>query len=161
MKKKADRLEAIKSIISSSEIGSQDELLQELKEQDFQLTQATLSRDLKQLKVAKAANINGDYVYVLPNDIMYKRNVDLTVNEMMTHTGFVSLNISGNLAVIKTKPGYASRMAYDIDNHNFEDILGTVAGDDTIIMVIAEQASSKKIKAQLSTVIPSVNKKNK
>ena len=161
MKKKEDRLEAIKSIISSSEIGSQDELLQELKEQDFQLTQATLSRDLKQLKVAKAANINGDYVYVLPNDIMYKRNVDLTVNEMMTHTGFVSLNISGNLAVIKTKPGYASRMAYDIDNHNFEDILGTVAGDDTIIMVIAEQASSKKIKAQLSTVIPSVNKKNK
>lgn len=161
MKKKADRLEAIKSIISSSEIGSQDELLQELKEQDFQLTQATLSRDLKQLKVAKAANINGDYVYVLPNDIMYKRNVDLTVNEMLTHTGFVSLNISGNLAVIKTKPGYASRMAYDIDNHNFEDILGTVAGDDTIIMVIAEHASSKKIKAQLSTVIPSVNKKNK
>ena len=80
MKKKADRLEAIKSTISSSEIGSQDELLQELKEQDFQLTQATLSRDLKQLKVAKAANINGDYVYVLPNDIMYKRNVDLTVN---------------------------------------------------------------------------------
>ena len=159
MKKKADRLEAIKSIISSSEIGSQDELLQELKRQKFQLTQATLSRDLKQLKVAKAANLNGDYVYVLPNDIMYKRNVDLTVNEMLIHNGFVSLNFSGNLAVIKTKPGYASRMAYDIDSHHFDDILGTVAGDDTIIMVIDENTSSKRIKMQLSTIIPNIDKK--
>jgi len=159
MKKKADRLEAIKSIISSTEIGSQDELLQELKKQRFQLTQATLSRDLKQLKVAKATNINGDYVYVLPNDIMYKRNVDTPINEMMIHNGFVSLNFSGNLAVIKTKPGYASRMAYDIDSHDFSDILGTVAGDDTIIMVVKEHISPKKIRAQLSTIIPNVDKK--
>src|SRR3712207_3180733 len=76
MKKKADRLDAIKMIISSQEIGSQEELLQELNREGFELTQATLSRDLKQLKVAKAASMSGKYVYVLPNDIMYKRSTE-------------------------------------------------------------------------------------
>ena len=71
MKSKNNRLDAIKMIISSKEIGSQDELLQELTQEGFQLTQATLSRDLKQLKVAKAASMNGNYVYVLPNNTMF------------------------------------------------------------------------------------------
>ena len=73
MKIKDRRLEAIKLIISSKEIGSQEELLVDLKKEGFLLTQATLSRDLKQLKVAKAASMNGHYVYVLPNETMYKR----------------------------------------------------------------------------------------
>ena len=76
MKKKANRLDAIKMIISSKDISSQEELLQALDKEGFELTQATLSRDLKQLKVAKAANMNGKYVYVLPNNIMYKRSND-------------------------------------------------------------------------------------
>ena len=73
MKSKNNRLDAIKMIISSKEVGSQEELLQELLKEGFQLTQATLSRDLKQLKVAKAASMNGNYVYVLPNNTMYRR----------------------------------------------------------------------------------------
>ena len=85
MKKKANRLDAIKMIISSKEVGSQEELLQALSKEGFELTQATLSRDLKQLKVAKAANTNGKYVYVLPNDIMYKRTTTtLSAGEMMS-----------------------------------------------------------------------------
>ena len=158
MKKKEDRLEAIKMIISSQEIGSQEEMLNELKKEGFQLTQATLSRDLKQLKVAKAANINGDYVYVLPNDIMYKRPTDLNPTEMLMHTGFKSLQYSGNLAVIKTRPGYASSMAYDIDNKTSEDILGTIAGDDTIILILKEGAIHAQVNRFLSSIIPSINK---
>ncbi len=104
MKKKANRLDAIKMIISSKEIGSQDELLQELNSEGFELTQATLSRDLKQLKVAKAASMNGKYVYVLPNDIMYKRQTDQKASEMLSNNGFVSLQFSANIAVIKTPP---------------------------------------------------------
>ena len=70
-------------IISSTEIGSQEELLQALGSEGFNLTQATLSRDLKLLKVAKAANTNGRYVYVLPNDIMYKRSSHQSAGEML------------------------------------------------------------------------------
>ena len=76
MKKKANRLDAIMMIISSKDVSSQEELLQALSKEGFELTQATSSLDLKQLKVAKAANINGKYVYVLPNNIMYKRSND-------------------------------------------------------------------------------------
>ena len=116
MKKKANRLDAIKMIISSKEIGSQEELLQALGQEGFELTQGTLSRDLKQLKVAKAASTNGKYIYVLPNDIMYKRPNHQSASEMLMFSGFVSLQFSHNVAVIRTRPGYASSIAYDIDN---------------------------------------------
>ena len=92
MKKKANRLDAIKMIISSKDVSSQEELLQALSKEGFELTQATLSRDLKQLKVAKAANMNGKYVYVLPNNIMYKRSNDQSASEMLMTSGFVHFN---------------------------------------------------------------------
>ena len=95
MKSKNNRLDSIKMIISSKEIGSQGELLAELEKEGFQLTQATLSRDLKQLKVAKAASMNGNYVYVLPNNTMYKRITEpQSASEMLRHTGFISIEFS-------------------------------------------------------------------
>ena len=150
MKNKTSRLDSIKMIISSKEIGSQEELLQELAKEGFQLTQATLSRDLKQLKVAKAASMNGNYVYVLPNNTMYKRMTEPhSASEMLRHNGFMSIEFSSNLAVIRTRPGYASSLAYDIDNNNFPEILGTIAGDDTIILVLSEGSSRGSIKNKL------------
>ena len=157
MNKTTDRLDAIKMIVSSKEISSQDELLQALKTEGFDLTQATLSRDLKQMKVAKAANTNGKYVYVLPNDIMYKRNNIETASEMLMNSGFVSLQFSGNIAVIRTRPGYASSMAYDIDNRECPAILGTIAGDDTIMLVLHEAASHDEVRIFLSQVIPNLH----
>ena len=139
MKTKDRRLEAIKMIISCKEVGSQEEVLNELRKEGFTLTQATLSRDLKQLKVAKAASMNGKYVYVLPNETMYRRShKPLSAGEMLSNPGFLSINFSGNLGVIKTRPGYASSIAYNIDNSNVPEILGTIAGDDTIIIVLRE-----------------------
>ena len=139
MKTKDRRLEAIKMIISGKEVGSQEEVLNELRKEGFTLTQATLSRDLKQLKVAKAASMTGKYVYVLPNETMYRRShKPLSAGEMLSNPGFLSINFSGNLGVIKTRPGYASSIAYNIDNSNVPEILGTIAGDDTIIIVLRE-----------------------
>ena len=157
MKSKNNRLDAIKMIISSKEIGSQDELLQELMKEGYSLTQATLSRDLKQLKVAKAASMNGNYVYVLPNNTMYKRMTEQhSASEMLMYNGFVSIDFSSDLAVIKTRPGYASRLAYDIDNHDFEEILGTIAGDDTILLVLREGYTRTSIRNALSLIIPNI-----
>lgn len=157
MKSKNNRLDAIKMIISSKEIGSQDELLQELMKEGYRLTQATLSRDLKQLKVAKAASMNGNYVYVLPNNTMYKRMTEQhSAAEMLMYNGFVSIDFSSNLAVIKTRPGYASRLAYDIDNRDFEEILGTIAGDDTILLVLREGYARTSVRNALSLIIPNI-----
>ena len=143
-------------LISSKEIGSQEELLNALTQEGFVLTQATLSRDLKQLKVAKAANITGKYVYVLPNNIMYKRSNEQSASEMLMNSGFVSLQFSGNIAVIRTRPGYASSMAYDIDNRECSGILGTIAGDDTIMLVVREGVSHKEVSTFLSQIIPNI-----
>ena len=154
MKKKANRLDAIKLIISKKEISCQEDLLKKLMQEGVELTQATLSRDLEQHKVAKAASMNGKYVYVLPSVIMYKRNVDQNTSDMMMNNGFKSLQFSGNIAVIKTRPGYASSIAYDIDNRDFKDIIGTIAGDDNIMLVLREDVDQRIIRNFLYFIIP-------
>ena len=157
MKIKNDRLEALRMIISSQELGSQDELLEALKREGFKLTQATLSRDLKQLKVAKAASMRGTYVYVLPNDTLYKRvTTPHTLREMLQVPGFLSINFSGNMGVIKTRPGYASSIAYNIDNNHINQILGTIAGDDTIFIVIKQGVTQEEVVSALSEVVPNM-----
>ncbi|MBP7373886.1 MAG: arginine repressor [Prevotella sp.] len=154
MKVKASRLEALKMLISSKELSNQEEVLQALKVEGFLLTQATLSRDLKQLKVAKAASMNGKYVYVLPNETMYKRiHKPLSPTEMMQTPGFVSINFSGNMAIIKTRPGYASSIAYNIDSSDIPQIMGTIAGDDTIFIVIKEGTTPEEVKESLNGII--------
>lgn len=146
MKQKNSRMEALKMLISSQELGSQEEVLKALEKEGFNVTQATLSRDLKQLKVAKAASMNGKYVYVLPNETMYKRiSNPQSVSEMLQSPGFVSIVFSGNIGVIRTRPGYASSIAYNIDNSNIPEILGTIAGDDTIFVVKAENVNEKDV----------------
>jgi len=150
-------MEALKMIISSKDLGSQEDLLQALKDEGYLLTQATLSRDLKQLKVAKAARTDGKYVYVLPNDTMYKRiSKTISPTEMLQVSGFVSINFSGNVGVIKTRPGYASSLAYNIDNSGINDIIGTIAGDDTILIVIKENASRNDVTELLGEFIPNL-----
>jgi transcriptional regulator of arginine metabolism len=154
MKVKNDRLEALRLIISSQQMGSQDELLKALQNEGFKLTQATLSRDLKQLKVAKAATMGGSYVYVLPNDALYKRVPSTTsIREMMQMSSSISINFSGNMAVIKTHTGYASALAWNIDHSNLPQILGTVAGGDTIFIVIKEGISHQEVIKALNYVL--------
>jgi transcriptional regulator of arginine metabolism len=157
MKEKNSRLEAIRLIISSKQMGSQEELLAALQAEGFSLTQATLSRDLKQLKVAKAATMGGNYVYVLPNESMYKRvSTTASAREMMQIPGFISINFSGNMGVIKTRPGYASAIAWNIDRSNIPQILGTIAGDDNIFIVIKEGAQKQDVIDALSEVVPNI-----
>ena len=157
MKVKTNRLEALRLIISSQQLGSQDELLNALQKEGFKLTQATLSRDLKQLKVAKAASMSGNYVYVLPNETMYKRvSTPNSIREMMKVPGFISINFSGNMGIIKTRPGYASSIAWNIDNSDVPEILGTIAGDDTIFIVIKEGAKHQDVVEALTDVVPNM-----
>lgn len=134
MKKKRNRLQVITEILRSNVIGSQEELLDKLAEHELFVTQATLSRDLKQLKVSKTPLPNGTYKYVLPS-ITKKISPQGTFNHLSANGTIISLEFSGQLAVMKTKPGYASAIAWDLDNTGAEEILGTIAGDDTILII--------------------------
>ena len=157
MAQKNDRLETLRMLFSSQELCSQDDVLKALGKEGFHFTQATLSRDMKQLKVAKAAMANGKYIYVLPTETMYKRvQKPMTAREMLLTYGFMSISFSGNMGVIKTRPGYASSIAYNIDNARIDNILGTIAGDDTIFIVIDEKATAEEVKSSLVYVIPDI-----
>ena len=157
MKVKTNRLEALRLIISSQQLGSQDELLNALQKEGFKLTQATLSRDLKQLKVAKAASMSGNYVYVLPNETMYKRvSTPNSIREMMKVPGFISIDFSGNMGIIKTRPCYVSSIAWNIDNSDVPEILGTIAGDDTIFSVIKEVVNHQDVVEALTEFLPNM-----
>ena len=157
MKVKTNRLETLKMLISSQELSSQDEVLQALDKEGYKLTQATLSRDLKQLKVAKAASMSGKYVYVLPNETMYKRvTTAKSAREMMLTTGFLSIRFSGQMAVIKTRPGYASSIAYNIDAYSISGVIGSIAGADTIFVALESGVCHEKLVENLGRVIPDI-----
>ncbi len=151
MKNKRKRLQVITEILRSSVVSNQDELLALLNEKDLYVTQATLSRDLKQLKVSKTPLPNGSYKYVLPA-ITKTISPQGTLNQQSSHGAVLSLEFSGNLAVMKTKPGYASAIAWDIDNKGTEEIIGTIAGDDTILIMPRDGVSREQIKTLMQVI---------
>ena len=139
MSTKKERLDAICGIIQTKVISNQEELLKELEDSGFSVTQATLSRDIKQLKVAKVHDGTGDYVYRLPEE---------SISKQAQPEGKKKPNIefSGNLAVVKTRPGYAMGIAPS-------EILATIAGDDTILVIPRNGVSQEKVIAALSHFI--------
>ena len=147
MKNKADRLKVIKDVVSKNLICNQDELLKILKDKGFELTQATLSRDLKRLKITKSPTETGDYCYSINNDVESSKKSDSKI------IGSNSLEFSGSLAVLKTKSGYAGGIAAEIDSRASNAILGTIAGDDTILIIPREGFSRSEITKILSNVI--------
>ena len=152
---KQTRLEVIKMIVSSQELGKQEELLRELEKAGFSSTQATLSRDLRQLRISKARSENGELIYMMPEQRKFMRVSDRHVTvQQMNRLGALSVRFSRNLAVLRTPPGHAPHVAYDIDNAGITDILGTVAGDDTVIIVLAEDAERQTVLNQLARVMP-------
>ncbi len=158
MKNRVQRRQEIRKIISKGNIHSQDELLSALKLRGFELTQATLSRDLKYLRVAKVPHPQIGYVYMIQEEkeaaVKPVRSSDTYLAE-----GFTGLDFSGNIAVIKTLPGYASTFAALIDSARQWEILGTVAGDDTILIVMREGTSANDLRNALIAIIPKLRNK--
>ena len=133
---KKDRITVIREIIQSQSIGSQDELVKALAEHGIKATQATLSRDLKQMQIAKVATREGAYMYVTPDvAASVQGKVSPFIVSPKSVTGVISIERSQVLIVVRTKPGYAGSVAYDIDMSALPEVMGTVAGDDTILVI--------------------------
>lgn len=158
MKVRTERVNAIKSVIEENKVSNQEELLAFLKARGVKTTQATLSRDLKSLKVAKQPNHEGEYVYVLPEPSTTEVESDKELHQFPI-SGFQSIAFSGNMAVIKTTPGFANGLASVIDSHNPFEIIGTIAGDDTILIIIREGVTQNQVTEALSAFMPSIKSK--
>ena len=156
MKNKANRMKSIRKIVHETRISIQEELLKLLTEEGFSLTQATLSRDLKQLKIAKMPDYEGGYIYVLPEESSpLSRTVRMKSQDVhFIQSGFESLAFCGHFAVIKTKPAYAGGIAAEIDKKGSKLILGTIAGDDTILVIPKEKTDRQSLMQALSEIIP-------
>ena len=158
MKNRVQRQLEIRKIIAKGKVHSQEELLATLKRRGFELTQATLSRDLKFLQVAKVPHPLKGYVYEIPeNGQLQKKPKQLRENYLAD--GFMSLHFSGNMAVMKTLPGYASSFAAVIDGAGQWEILGTIAGDDTILIIQREGTMKNDLINALVSIMPKLKNK--
>jgi transcriptional regulator of arginine metabolism len=158
MKIKHERHEQIRQLIRAGRIGSQDELLFLIREKGYAITQATLSRDLHEMKIMKVPDADKGYVYIEQSDkISDFHDEKLRMNYLAE--GFRDLQISGNLGVIKTLPGYASSIAVVIDNARHKELLGTIAGDDTILLILKENVTKNDLVSVLLKTLPYLKNK--
>jgi transcriptional regulator of arginine metabolism len=159
MKARLQRQVAVRNIVSQNKVTGQEQMLMLLKRKGFNLTQATLSRDIKSLKIVKAPDPHGGYIYLLPAEQFESRKGKSVTGSGFLADGFVSIDFSGNMAVIKTKPAYASSFAAAIDEAATFEILGTIAGDDTIFLVLREGVEKGDLIEFLEKIIPNLKGK--
>ena len=147
---KTKRHEAILDIIGNNDVETQEELIVKLSEMGFPATQATVSRDIRQLNLVKTTDKNGRYKYVAPAE---KHDEGKHVYNAAFSPSIKSIEVAMNIVVIKTYPGLAGAVAANLDSVSNLGIVGCVAGDDTILAVTKsiESASfcAEKIKKQI------------
>ncbi len=147
MPKKSVRHIKIREIISNEQIETQDELVKRLNDYDLNVAQATVSRDIKELQLIKVPIPSGQYVYSLPNDekIPSFRKLGRYLMD-----SFVNIDGTDNLLVLKTLPGNAVFIGAILDQINWEEVLGTICGDDTCLIICQKlKEASDEIKSRI------------
>lgn len=142
MVSKGQRHIKIREIITNNDIETQDDLVEMLKNEGFNVTQATVSRDIKELHLVKVPMMDGRYKYSLPAD---QRFNPLQKLKRALMDAFVRIDGTGNLLVMKTLPGNAHAIGVLIDNLDWDEIVGTICGDDTCLLICRTPEDSEKI----------------
>ncbi|MGL4569685.1 MAG: arginine repressor [Clostridium sp.] len=147
---KSKRHEKILDIIKNKDIETQEELADELKKSGFDVTQATVSRDIKNLKLLKMQSVTGNYKYVVPTK--ESSNISDKLASILSNAVTNVENVD-KMVVVKTFTGGASAAAEAIDTLGFEDIAGTVAGDNTIFILVRSLEGAKEIVERIKSRI--------
>lgn len=150
IKETRHRLKILKQLLGSGELSTQDELVYELKKRDFEITQSTISRDLRKLGAIKAIDPMGRTIYKLSAE----SQESLPVTQQGIQGLIIKISHNGSLIVIHTSPGSASLVARQLDILKKDLILGTIAGDDTVFVA---PVSVKKIEAVMKSIIKEFN----
>lgn len=149
---KEQRQSKILSLIQKHEIETQEELAENLEQAGFKVTQATVSRDIRELKLTKVAGKNNNQKYVaLAN---YENQISEKVIRVFK-AGFVSMDIAHNILVIRTLTGMGNAVAAAIDAFNYDEIVGTLAGDDTIFCAVRNMDDMSEIINKFQEVLNS------
>ncbi|MDY0408394.1 transcriptional regulator AhrC/ArgR [Virgibacillus soli] len=137
---KLQRQLKIRELITDHEIETQDELVNRLKQLGFTITQATISRDIKELHLVKVPTDNGAYKYSLPGNQRFN-SVDKLKRLMMDV--FVGIDYTSCFIVLKTLPGNAQAIGALIDNLEWDELMGTICGDDTCLIICRDDEKAK------------------
>ncbi len=151
---KAKRLLAIERIIYEEKISTQEELLNKLKGKGIRCTQATLSRNLRQIGVGRITDGSGGYRYSLPENLRSKSSPAVKVNIVPVVQDIVEAK---GLMVIRTLPGNASNTAFYIDTAGRYEIAGTIAGDDTILLIPRDGITLHQVHTCLEIILPGIH----
>lgn len=146
---KKNRHEAILSLISREDIGTQEELMQKLNELGYKVTQATVSRDIKSLKLIKTPVSSGQYKYSYVNS--ETEDFSGKYYSILSHS-VTSVDYAGNMAVVKCYAGMANAACAAMDNLEIENIVGTLAGDDTIFVLCRNAESAQEFKNHIEKI---------
>lgn len=133
---KKNRHQKMKELVEQYEIETQEELAERLKEAGYQVTQATVSRDIRELKLTKVPTGNGKQKYAV---ILHSDHYLSDKYIRVLKDGFVSMDVAQNILVVKTVSGMAMAVAAAIDAMKLKEIVGSIAGDDTIMMVMRSE----------------------
>ena len=147
---KTKRQDEIIRLISAGDIETQEDLASALRSLGFKVTQATISRDIRELRLVKVASKNGGFKYAKPE------KHEIAVSERLARIltdSMVSVDYSGNIIVVRTISGSANVAAEAIDNLGWTEILGTIAGDNTIFIVVREEADTAEISGRIKDLI--------
>ncbi len=155
MKERLTRLKSIRKLIKNYRIESQEALLGYLQKEGYEVTQATLSRDLKLLKVGKVSDGHNGYVYTLPGEDERQDSEQIFIQDFLR--GYVSIEYNGNIVVIKTFPGHADTVSNALDSLNMEELLGTVAGDNCLFACLREGVTGQQFISALKVKIPELD----
>jgi transcriptional regulator of arginine metabolism len=155
---KTKRLLAIGKIITEENISTQEEILKKLKGKGISCTQATLSRNLRQLGVGHIPNGTGGYKYSLSENNRAPENPSLKLNIVPVIQDIVEAK---GLMVIKTIPGNASNTAFYIDGTGRYEIAGTIAGDDTILVIPRDGVTIQQVHSCLEIILPGIHEQIK
>ena len=150
---KTKRLLAIERIIYEEKIATQEELLNKLKGKGISCTQATLSRNLRQIGVIRIPDGSGGYRYSLPVNLSGRANQSMKLNIVPVVQDIVEAK---GLMVIKTLPGNASNTAFYIDTAGRYEIAGTIAGDDTILLIPRDGITLPQVHSCLEIILPGI-----
>ncbi len=155
---KAKRLLAIERIISEESISSHEVLLKKLKSKGIYCTQATLSRNLRELGAGRIPDGSGNYRYTLPESINNAVSQTSRLQVLPAITGVVDAK---GLLVIRTLPGNANNTAIYIDNTSRYEIAGTIAGDDTILVIPRDGITNHQVHTCLEIILPGLHEQIK
>ena len=148
---KSDRLAKILELIDENEIDTQEELLRRLKEAGFDVTQATVSRDIKELRLVKELTGSGGYRYAL-SERKTASTSDTRLRNIFKE-GVISVDVAQNIVVVRTVPGLASAACSALDNMEIEGMVGTLAGDDTGILIMHDNSLAQQFSSEVHKLL--------